>query len=1654
MKTTITLLFLLAFTAFSFTQNIWSKDANQNEYFIENKGQYDDRQHSPEENIQYGLKLGNVFVLFDQKGMTYRFEHLKKIKVEGKESIRKNQSELIHITFLNANSDAQIIATDKVSHAYSFGIKDYFTNSAHSINNIPGFKKITYKNIYPNIDIEYTLHPKGGLKYNIILHPGANVDDIQLGYSTKNKNTGKRSEVQISDEGQLIISTSLGDITEKAPFTFYDNSSQKIQSRYLFQNNILRFELENYDSTKKVIIDPWVISPNFNAGDFTREVETDAVGNIYTIGGELPMVLRKYSSAGTLIWQYNSPWDTVNGGWLGTLATNDAGVSFITQGTSSEIERISSGGTMDWHQAYTPGGLSTEFWSITFNCDDTKLIVGGTGSVGLFGFRAVIYDIDPVNGNVNGDVTVNTGTSSGGLIATPIEVRSISSSKNAKYIFLTHTDVGAINQNIGACPSDEPVYKTPNTNLGYKCENFLSSDQNGGGLKAIVANDNFFYVHNGDEIKQYNVSSGVLINTVSLPGGSANNVFGGVVVHCSGLDVDASGNVYAGSMDRVVKFDANLNVLSSINTTGGFTVYDVSVSSNGDVIAGGAIFDNGTSTNRGSKIESLNFSTPGKYALICCDANVCPAGPFCDTDSPQALTPNTSGGTWSGTGMDAVGNFDPSIAGPGTHVVTYTLSCGTEEISIIVNPCTSLEVCEESNGDLSASIGNGVYTWSTATITNVNTPINNEAECIACASTTPEYTFGFYTGCSGNTCTSIDTTWTQYATGITTSPPASYPILVQDGNGLTVIINNQGELQPCTNTSCTPPTLSDVITNITCFGGSDGGIDLTINGTSTYDILWSNSATTEDLTGLNTGAYTVTVTDQVDPSCTVTSTINVLDGVALPTGSISGTGSICGGNTIDLQIDLTGSPNWSFVYAIDGVNQTAVTGVTTSPYTLTTATLGVYTLISVNDGSVCPGTFSGSATVSASTNDDASFTTSDFCVGIANNANITGLAGGTFSFNPIPSDGATINSTTGEISNGVGGTTYTIEYLTNGPCPNTSTQSVSVLSPNSATQNITVCSGSDYTYPDGTTSTNITGPENNVSTLVNMAGCDSVITTNISIGTAFTTTLNHQICEGNDFTYIDGTVSTNILVNETHVTTILNPSGCDSIFTENVNVAPIYSTNDAVTVCENTNYTYPDGTSETIISSTLHVSNLLTIAGCDSIITTTVTMNPVYSISENVDVCENTNYTYPDGSVETITANSVHVSNLTTILGCDSIVTTNVDMIPSYSIVENIPLCSGVNYTYPDGTISNTILVDETHVSNLTTILGCDSTITTNIQISNSPLADAGSDLIVCNGATVTLTTNNPQGNNTSWSSGILDGVPFTPTTTQYYTLTVTNSTGCSSIDSVQITVTNSPTILFSGNVLEGCAPLEVEFTNLTAGGPFTDCLWDFGDGTTSTTCGTVTHTYSNQGFYTVSLTVTLPGGCTATETLVDYIHVQPDPIAAFSTLGSDFDILNTEVHFQNNSSNSDSYVWDFGDNSTNSFDISPSHIYPEEDGSYTVTLIASSSFGCSDTATLVISIQDVLIYYVPNSFTPDGDEFNNIFKPIFTAGYDPHDYSLLIFNRWGEVVFESNDSEYGWDGTFHGKISQNGVYTWKIEFKETMTDKRHKILGHVNLIR
>ena len=93
-------------------------------------------------------------------------------------------------------------------------------------------------------------------------------------------------------------------------------------------------------------------------------------------------------------------------------------------------------------------------------------------------------------------------------------------------------------------------------------------------------------------------------------------------------------------------------------------------------------------------------------------------------------------------------------------------------------------------------------------------------------------------------------------------------------------------------------------------------------------------------------------------------------------------------------------------------------------------------------------------------------------------------------------------------------------------------------------------------------------------------------------------------------------------------------------------------------------------------------------------------------------------------------------------------------------------------------------------------------------------------------------------------------------------------------------------------------------------------------------------------------------------------------------------------------------------------------------------------------------------IYYITNAFTPDGDEKNNVFKPIITSGVDIFNYNFVIFNRWGQLIWESMNTNTGWDGTYDNKPCQDGVYTWKLRYKNPKNDEIREFYGSFTLIR
>lgn len=330
----------------------------------------------------------------------------------------------------------------------------------------------------------------------------------------------------------------------------------------------------------------------------------------------------------------------------------------------------------------------------------------------------------------------------------------------------------------------------------------------------------------------------------------------------------------------------------------------------------------------------------------------------------------------------------------------------------------------------------------------------------------------------------------------------------------------------------------------------------------------------------------------------------------------------------------------------------------------------------------------------------------------------------------------------------------------------------------------------------------------------------------------------------------------------------------------------------------------------------------------------------------------------------------------------------------------------------------------------------------------------------LCSSNELPVVNNSSTPLNVLWDFGNGEqSIDFNPTTYYQdpgnYSITLYGlnpQTGCDNYLTLPITVNQAPLVDFEVNVTEGCVPALFQFQN-TAENPGSILQWNFGDGVISNEQGIADHFYTEEGCYDVTLTATAPNGCPNSITYEDLVCAYNVPIAGFIVNQSiQYSDVN-EFEFENLTVFGDTYLWNFGDGFTTNA-VHPVHSYPIERNIYQVMLVAYNEAGCSDTTYLSIQVQERLIFYVPNTFTPDGNTRNEEFKPIFTAGYDRYTYEFAIFNRWGEILFESYNDEYGWDGTYGGNVMQDGTYIWRIRFKPLDDDNYQEHYGHVNLLR
>jgi len=279
--------------------------------------------------------------------------------------------------------------------------------------------------------------------------------------------------------------------------------------------------------------------------------------------------------------------------------------------------------------------------------------------------------------------------------------------------------------------------------------------------------------------------------------------------------------------------------------------------------------------------------------------------------------------------------------------------------------------------------------------------------------------------------------------------------------------------------------------------------------------------------------------------------------------------------------------------------------------------------------------------------------------------------------------------------------------------------------------------------------------------------------------------------------------------------------------------------------------------------------------------------------------------------------------------------------------------------------------------------------------------------------------------------------------------LVLVDTNYCNAPDSINIQLRVSPFVnaAFETPAI-GCAPYTASFNNTSAGGQ--TFFWDFGNGNTSTAINPTTF-YGVPGTYRVKLIARDPSTCNLVDSTFFTIRVEDKPIAAF-TFSPNPPEENILVTFNNQSEQTSLYIWAFGDGDTlrtTKRDTLIRHQYPAT-GTYTACLITVDENGCSDTVCQTLAVIINPLVDVVTAFTPNGDGVND---NAIVFGFGVQRMIFRIFNRWGQLVFESRDPRVGWDGNFKGKPQPMDGYAFTLE-ADLINGESIRKSGSITLVR
>ncbi|MBN2729664.1 MAG: gliding motility-associated C-terminal domain-containing protein [Bacteroidales bacterium] len=435
------------------------------------------------------------------------------------------------------------------------------------------------------------------------------------------------------------------------------------------------------------------------------------------------------------------------------------------------------------------------------------------------------------------------------------------------------------------------------------------------------------------------------------------------------------------------------------------------------------------------------------------------------------------------------------------------------------------------------------------------------------------------------------------------------------------------------------------------------------------------------------------------------------------------------------------------------------------------------------------------------------------------------------------------------------------------------------------------------------------------------------------------------------------------------------------------------------------------------------------ILGYGNSVTVAPTITTDYIALVTYDNCDGTQYI----DMDTIRVN----------IGVSDIQVTASDTTICYGESTTLDATGATIYSWNNGMSGNSINVspasNTTYIVTGTDATGCEDIDTIDIFVNPLPIVNlAATPSDICVGDESVLIANGA--NSYVWNPALStsDSLFDSPTATTSYSVTGTDANGCSNTASTTVTVNPTPTIDITAIPQNGCEPLNVNFS-VSVAPAASSYNWSFGDGTTSGSASPH-HTYGSAGNYDVSLGVVSVDGCENADTLLGFIEVYPLPTAGFMADETSVTMDDPLVDFADLSNGATMFFWNFGDfGSPSNYSglANPSHSYSGP-GDYIVWQTVETEHGCRDSAFVIIHVDLNIAFYVPNAFTPYfPDGINDEFRPYgIGVALEDGDFSMRIFDRWGHQIFESNDMDFGWDGSINGELVMPGTYSYIIDVK------------------